>query len=85
MIKPGEKVPLDGEVIEGQSIMDTSALTGEFVPREVTKGCTVLGGFINKNGVISAKATLGVVSNRIVMTRYIEIRNARNKYPISNN
>ncbi len=55
IIKPGEKVPLDGVVIEGKSMVDTSALTGESVPREVGEGSDVLGGFINKNGLLTVK------------------------------
>lgn len=55
IIKPGEKVPLDGTVIEGSSMLDTSALTGESVPREVQAGSEVLGGFINKNGLLTVK------------------------------
>jgi Cd2+/Zn2+-exporting ATPase len=53
LVKPGEKVPLDGKVIEGRSMVDTSALTGESVPREVEEGNEVLSGFINKNGVLT--------------------------------
>lgn len=55
VVKPGEKVPLDGKVISGTSMMDTSALTGESVPREVEPGNEVLSGFINKNGVLEIK------------------------------
>lgn len=55
LIKPGEKVPLDGKVIDGYSAMDTSALTGESVPREVGPGQDVLSGFINKNGVLTVE------------------------------
>lgn len=53
VVKPGEKVPLDGKVIEGSSMIDTSALTGESVPREVEIGDNVLGGVINKNGLLT--------------------------------
>ncbi|BCJ92705.1 cadmium transporter [Anaerocolumna cellulosilytica] len=53
LVKPGEKVPLDGKVVEGTSMIDSSALTGESVPREVVPGDNVLGGFINKNGVLT--------------------------------
>jgi Zn2+/Cd2+-exporting ATPase len=53
IVKPGEKVPLDGIVIEGKSMLDTSALTGESLPREVEKGNDVLAGFINKNGLLT--------------------------------
>ncbi|WP_310551128.1 heavy metal translocating P-type ATPase [Paenibacillus glufosinatiresistens] len=57
VVKPGEKVPLDGVVIEGSSAVDTSALTGESMPREVEVKSEVLGGFINKNGVITVEVT----------------------------
>lgn len=57
VIKPGEKVPLDGNIIEGKSMVDTSALTGESVPRTVKDGDTVLGGFINKNGLLTVEVT----------------------------
>ncbi|GAY76781.1 lead, cadmium, zinc and mercury transporting ATPase [Sporolactobacillus inulinus] len=57
MIKPGEKVPLDGKVIDGRSMVDTSALTGESVPREIEVGNDVLGGFINKNGLLTVEVT----------------------------
>ncbi|CAB1250540.1 heavy metal translocating P-type ATPase [Clostridium sp. MT-14] len=57
LIKPGEKIPLDGKVINGDSMIDTSALTGESLPKKVSIGDEVLGGFINKNGVLSVKVT----------------------------
>ncbi|MDF5706483.1 MAG: heavy metal translocating P-type ATPase [Nostoc sp. S4] len=57
VVKPGEKIPLDGEIIEGNSQIDTSALTGESVPRTVKLGETVLAGTINKIGVLSIKVT----------------------------
>ncbi len=53
VVRPGEKVPLDGKVIEGNSMVDTSALTGESVPREVEIGDNILGGVINKNGLLT--------------------------------
>lgn len=53
IVKPGEKIPLDGKIIEGYSLVDTTALTGESVPREVYKGDNVLSGFINTNGVLT--------------------------------
>lgn len=56
VVKPGEKVPVDGKVIEGSSFMDTSAITGESVPLGVNEGDAVLSGFINKNGLIVFKA-----------------------------
>ena len=49
VVKPGEKIPLDGIVIKGSSLVDTSALTGESVPREVKKGTDILSGWIINN------------------------------------
>ncbi|MFW6306623.1 MAG: heavy metal translocating P-type ATPase [Bacillota bacterium] len=57
LIKPGEKIPLDGEVVEGSSMVDTSALTGESVPRKVEQGEDVLSGMINKDGLITVKVS----------------------------
>ncbi len=57
VIKPGEKVPLDGKVIEGMSMLDTSAITGESVPREVEPGNEILSGTINKNGLLTVEVT----------------------------
>mgnify|MGYP004505048223 FL=1 len=56
-VKPGEKVPLDGCVIEGKTSLDTKALTGETLPREVEKGDEILSGCINLNSVIKIKVT----------------------------
>ncbi|MGF7400630.1 heavy metal translocating P-type ATPase [Thermoanaerobacterium thermosaccharolyticum] len=55
LVKPGEKIPLDGKVIDGKSFVDTSSLTGEYLPMEVTIGSNVLSGFINKNGLLTVK------------------------------
>jgi Cd2+/Zn2+-exporting ATPase len=55
VVKPGERIPLDGVVISGNSFVDTSALTGEAIPREVMKDSTVISGCINKNGVLSIR------------------------------
>lgn len=57
VIKPGEKVPLDGTILEGSAMLDTSALTGESVPRSAGPGSTVLSGSINRNGVITVQVT----------------------------
>ena len=57
LVKPGEKVPLDGILIEGASTLDTKALTGEALPREVEKGDDILSGTININSVIKIKVT----------------------------
>ena len=57
VIKPGEKVPLDGIVLEGSSSLDTVALTGESVPRGITEGDTILSGCVNISGVLRAKVS----------------------------
>ena len=57
IVKSGEKVPLDGIIVEGVSFMDTSSLTGESVPRKVEIGDKLLSGFVNTNGLITVKAT----------------------------
>lgn len=57
VVAPGEKVPLDGVVIEGNSFVDTSALTGESVPREIKLGDEILSGCINKNSALHIKVT----------------------------
>lgn len=57
VIKPGEKIPLDGIIVKGNSLVDTSALTGESVPREVEIGTEILSGCINKTGLITIKVT----------------------------
>lgn len=55
VVKPGEKIPLDGYIVEGTSTLDTKALTGEALPREVLEGDEVLSGTINLNGVLKIK------------------------------
>ncbi|NEZ63586.1 cadmium-translocating P-type ATPase [Leptolyngbyaceae cyanobacterium CCMR0082] len=57
VVRPGEKVPLDGDVLGGTSLVDTSALTGESVPRTVTVDKPVLAGMINQSGVLTVKVT----------------------------
>ncbi|HWL26805.1 MAG TPA: heavy metal translocating P-type ATPase [Ureibacillus sp.] len=57
LVKPGEKVPVDGEVIEGNSAVDESMLTGESIPVDKTMGDAVIGSTINKNGFLKVKAT----------------------------
>ena len=57
IIKPGEKVPLDGIVIEGNTSLDTKALTGESLPREVTPGDEILSGSINISGLVKVKVS----------------------------
>ena len=57
VVKPGERVPLDGLVLEGRSTLDTAALTGESVPREIQPGDTVLSGCINQRGLLRLRVT----------------------------
>lgn len=57
VVKPGEKIPLDGMIIDGNSMLDTSSLTGESIPREVHLGDEVLSGCINQNGLLSIEVT----------------------------
>ncbi|WP_454055313.1 heavy metal translocating P-type ATPase [Clostridium sp. Marseille-Q7071] len=59
VIKAGERIPLDGVVIDGNSMIDTSALTGESVPRDLSVGSEVLSGCININGVLTVRVTKG--------------------------
>src|SRR5699024_901324 len=57
LVKPGEKIPVDGEILEGRSAIDESMLTGESIPVDKTIGDTVIGATINKNGSLQIKAT----------------------------
>ena len=57
VVKPGERVPLDGEVLEGTSALDTAALTGESVPRDVAPGDAVISGCVNQSGVLRVRVT----------------------------
>ena len=59
LVKPGEKIPLDGVVIEGNSSLNTTALTGESLPRDVKEGDQVLSGCVNLSGVMKVKVTVG--------------------------
>ena len=57
MVKPGEKIPIDGVVISGESSLDTAALTGESMPRDVSEGAEVLSGSLNMTGLLRIKTT----------------------------
>ena len=57
IVKPGEKIPLDGKVIEGESMLDTTALTGESVPRKANTGDNVFSGCINQTGLLRIQVT----------------------------
>ena len=78
IVKPGERVPLDGVIIEGKSFVDTSALTGESVPREITIDDEILAGCINTNGVLKVKVTKEFAESTVA--RILElVENASNK------
>ena len=57
VVRPGERVPLDGEVLEGASALDTAALTGESAPRDVGAGDAVISGCVNQSGLLRVKVT----------------------------
>lgn len=57
LVKPGERIPLDGVVTKGSSLLDTKALTGESLPREVAKGDAVISGCVNRNGLLEIEVT----------------------------
>ena len=78
LIKPGEKIPLDGIVVEGESFVDTSALTGESVPRKIAVNDEILSGGINTNGVLKVKVTKKFGESTV--SRILEmVENAANK------
>ena len=84
MVKPGERVPLDGIIIEGSTSVDTSALTGESVPRFITKGDEVLSGSVILSGVVQVKAT-SIYSESTVARILSLVENATaNKAPTEN-
>lgn len=78
IVKPGERIPLDGTVIEGVGFIDTSALTGESVPREINIGDDILAGCINTNSVLRVKVTKEFGESTV--SRILElVENASNK------
>ena len=84
VVKPGEKIPLDGKVVEGKSTLDTKALTGESLPKEVEEGEDVLSGCININGVIKIKVTKGYGESTVSKILDL-VENASNKKSKSEN
>ena len=78
VVKAGEKIPLDGVVIEGRSMVDTLALTGESIPREVEEKDEVLSGFINKNGLLTIKVTKELQESTVSKIMDL-VENASNK------
>ena len=57
LVKPGERIPLDGDVVEGTSTLDTAALTGESLPRSVGPGESVVSGCVNLSGLLRVEVT----------------------------
>ncbi|MEM7554690.1 MAG: heavy metal translocating P-type ATPase [Cyanobacteria bacterium P01_A01_bin.84] len=78
IVKPGEKIPLDGKITEGYSQVDTSALTGESVPRTVKIGEPVLAGMINKSGVLTIQVSKLFAESSIAKILYL-VENASSK------
>ncbi|PYE42408.1 cadmium-translocating P-type ATPase [Paenibacillus barcinonensis] len=87
IVKAGERVPLDGVVKAGQSMVDTSALTGESVPRELKPGSDALSGFVNKNGMLTIEVTKtfgeSTVSKILDMVQNASSRKAKTEHFIS--
>ena len=84
MVKPGEKIPLDGIVVDGESMLDTKALTGESVPRSIRKGDEALSGCINQSGLLTLKVTKSFGESTVSkITDLVENASAR-KAPTEN-
>lgn len=84
IVKPGEKIPLDGKIIEGSSFIDMSSLTGESKPINVFKNCEVLSGSINQNGILKIKVTKKY--NESTISKILElVENASEKKTKSEN
>lgn len=81
IVKPGEKVPLDGEVVEGISFVDTSALTGESVPRKVERGDQVLAGMLNGQGLLIIRVTKPFGQSSVARILELVKKAAENKAP----
>lgn len=78
VVKPGEKIPVDAVVIDGESTIDTSALTGEAIPRKVCKGNDILSGSINLNGLLTLKVSKKYKESTVSKILNL-IENAENK------
>ena len=84
VVKPGEKIPLDGIVVDGESMLDTKALTGESVPRSIRKGDEALSGCINQSGLLTLKVTKSFGESTVSkITDLVENASAR-KVPTEN-
>lgn len=84
VVKPGERIPLDGKVISGKSMLDTSALTGESLPREVKAGDEVLSGVININGLLSVEVLKEYSESTVTKILELVENASMNKAPTEN-
>lgn len=84
VVKPGERIPLDGQVLSGSSFLDTSALTGESVPRKVNEGEHVLSGFINTTGVLEIKVNKSYQDSTVAKVLQLVQEAAAQKAPTEN-
>jgi Cd2+/Zn2+-exporting ATPase len=84
VVKPGEKIPLDGVVVEGFSALDTSALTGESLPRDVEKGSAVLSGSINKSGLLTIEVSKSFGESTVSKILNL-VQNVGNKKSVTEN
>jgi len=84
LVKAGEKIPLDGEVVEGQAMLDTKALTGESVPRKAAVSDTVLSGCINQNGLLTIRVTKSAGESTVAKIIELVENAASKKAPTEN-
>ena len=84
VVKPGEKIPLDGIVVDGESMLDTKALTGESVPRSIRKGDEALSGCINQSGLLTLKVTKSFGESTVSKITYLVENASARKAPTEN-
>ena len=83
VVKPGERIALDGIIVSGQTQVDTSSITGEFVPRTINQGEEILSGYINKTNVIEVQIT--TPESESTVSRILNlVSNASGKKPVLN-
>ena len=88
VVQPGEKVPIDGVILEGSSTLNTSALTGESIPREAAAGDEIISGCINMTGLLKVKttkefgeSTVSRILDLVVKCQFKKVQNLKNLYP----
>ncbi|MDR0936418.1 MAG: cadmium-translocating P-type ATPase [Oscillospiraceae bacterium] len=84
VVKPGERVPLDGVIVSGSAALDTSALTGEALPRDVSGGDSVLSGVVNLNGVLTIETTASFGESAVSKILRLVEEAQEKKAPIEN-